>query len=224
MILIFGDSWGVAEWHSNGTLSGPGIGNYFSLHSEVINLSCGAHGNCDQFKRFENLLTNKFQIDNDDTIYWIITDPLRTAQHDWKLIIESSTIQHAVVYILDGFFNQVNQICEQYNTRVNFIGGLCDLSDIDISSYRNLSMIVPSWCKLLDDNYCESLFCYSYLEKLGKIVHDKNPKMLDEWNDIVDVSLRKEQSLINLEKKGLFTGYHPSREAARILRDTLDPN
>jgi hypothetical protein len=232
MIIISGDSWGVGEWGTDPktkekyTLTGPGIGQLFSLHGKVINLSEGGCSNTEQLRYFRSLL-KKFKPDQHDIFYWIVTDPVRCLANNnniSKLLIDQPTLETAIRSRLDSFLNAVNTIAEQHNININLIGGVCDLDTVDISNYNRLTIKVPSWAKLLDDTYASSIFDARYMTTVGKLVKDTRPELLEEWHAISDLTLKKEIGMTRLFQNNLSDDLlHPNRYGHRILRDLLAP-
>jgi len=232
VIVILGDSWGVGEWGTDPktqqtcSLTGPGIGQYFSLHGKVINLSEGGCSNTDQLVYFKNLL-EKFTPDHNDVFYWIVTDPVRCFANKNKmseLLVDQTTLEAAIRSTLDLFLNNVNVIAEQRNIKINLIGGVCDLDTVDISKYSKLTIAVPSWGKLLDNTYASSVFDAGHMIELGQLIKTTRTDLLDEWHSISDLTIKKENSRTQLFNNNLSDdSSHPNRYGHRILRDLLYP-
>ena len=232
MIIILGDSWGVGEWGTDPTtqqpccLTGPGIGQYCSLHGKVINLSEGGCSNTDQLEYLKELL-DKFKPDHNDVFYWIVTDPVRCFANKDKLaqlLHDQPTLETAIRSALDSFLHNINSLAQQHNIKINLIGGVCDLDTVDMSKYGKLTIAVPSWGKLLDNTYASSIFDAKHLIKLGQIIKDTRPDLLDEWHSITDIAITKENSLAQLHNNNLSNdSCHPNRYGHKILRDLLYP-
>lgn len=231
MIIILGDSWGMGEWgidprSKETALTGPGIGQYFSLHDKVINLSEGGSTNTAQLMWLSELL-EKYTPDAGDTFYWIITDPLRCMKHHGTLETKfqsADNIEQLVRTELDSFFDQVNKHGRSYGVNFNLIGGRCDLNTVDLSNYQHLNSPVPSWGQLLDSTYATSLYCEDYLGEVGTIIHKHRPDLLKEWNEISDQALKKRKSIDQLKLKGFINdNIHPNRYAHIKLRNFFAP-
>ena len=232
MIVILGDSWGMGEWGTDPKtqqpccLTGPGIGQYCSLHGKVINLSEGGCTNTDQLGYLKELL-DKFKPDHNDVFYWIVTDPVRCfANKDQldQLLHNQPTLETAVRSALDSFLYKVNSLAHQHNIKINLIGGTCDLDTVDVSQFDRLTIKVPSWGKLLDNTYASSIFNARDMIKLGQTIKDIRPDLLDEWNLITDIAIKKENSLVRLQENNLSNdSCHPNRYGHKILRDLLYP-
>ena len=232
MIIILGDSWGMGEWGPDPTtkqpccLTGPGIGQYCSLHGKVINLSEGGCTNADQLEYLKDLL-DKFKPDHNDVFYWIVTDPVRCfANKDQlaQLLHDQPTLETAIRSALDLFLYNINNLAQQHNIKINLIGGKCDLDTVDISQFDQLIVKVPSWGKLLDNTYASSIFDARDMIKLGQVIKDTRPDLLDEWSYITDIAITKENSLAQLHKNNLSNdSCHPNRYGHKILRDLLYP-
>jgi hypothetical protein len=219
MIIILGDSWGVGEWGLDNheyCLIGPGLGQYLSLHSMVTNLSVGSGSNTLSLNRFEFFL-EKYQIDQTDTVYCIVTDPLRCIRECDLTFPE--TIASKVNLLLNKFLIRANSIGKKHQITINLIGGLCDLDQVDMSNYKQLNISVPSWGRLLDKTYNSSLYCFSpELKLIGELADTPLKKL--EWIEITKLCDAKENSW-----KKLFTTdlNHPTRYGHRLLRDYLYP-
>ena len=232
MIVILGDSWGVGEWGTDPktqqtcSLTGPGIGQYFSLHGKVINLSEGGCTNTDQLGYLTELL-GKFKPDHNDFFYWIVTDPVRcfgNKNNMSALLVDQPTLETAIRSTLDRFLNKVNIIAQQHSIKINLIGGVCDLDTVDISKYNSLTIKVPSWGKLLDNTYASSIFNAKHMIELGQIIKDTRPELIEEWHLITDLTIKKENSWAQLVNNNLSNdSFHPNRYGHRILRDLLAP-
>ena len=216
MIVILGDSWGVGEWSSDSQLTGPGLGQYFSLHSKVINLSEGGSNNFKQATEFDKLLT-KFTPDAGDIFYWIVSDPLRDIDPDNTVI---STIEQFARSQLDLFLHTINTTAAQHNIVVNLIGGLCDLNTVDVDHYDHVKIAVPSWGQLLSNDYSTSIFCDHCLAEWGTQLQTH---LLEEWINISQEALQKRKSIARLETKKLMQADHPTRQAHILLRNFLCP-
>lgn len=231
MIIIMGDSWGMGEWgidprSKQASITGPGIGQYFSLHDKVINLSEGGSTNTAQTTWLMELLA-KYTPDASDSFYWIVTDPLRCLTQQKILDSKFSnavTIEQTVRAELDSFFDQINAIGILYKITFNLIGGRCDLNDVDLTPYTNLKIAVPSWGQLLDQTYATSIYCEDYLGDLGTVLHKHRPDLLAEWTVISDTALAKRKSIDRLKLKGFINDeIHPNRYAHIELRNFLAP-
>lgn len=218
MIIIIGDSWGVGEWgldNNEYCLTGPGIGQYLSLHNTVVNLSAGASTNTESIDRLERFL-EKYLFDSNDTVYWIVTDPLRCKKitsFDTTVSIESE-IRNTLSLCL----TRANNLAKKHFTTINLIGGLCDLETVNISLYKNLKISVASWGKLIDPNYHSSLYCGDHWESITQSINTRDKKQ--EFLDITKLIELKEDSM---RKIFIKDGNHPDRNGHRILRDYLYP-
>jgi len=227
MIIISGDSWGVGEWgpdpktQSKMTLTGPGIGQYFGLHDNVnvVNLSKPGGGNYESFLYLKTFL-RKFKATKKDIFYFIVTDPTRDPGCFDNL---SQGIEQAIRLQLNKVLKELNNLANFHNVQVNLIGGLCDIDTMDISSYKNLKDLVPSWGKLIDETYPSSIFCNEGIHSVD--VNKLNCiELKDEWTKIVDLTLRKSTIFEKWYQSELsYDGHHPNRYGHRILRDFLCP-
>lgn len=210
MIIIIGDSWGLGEWSSDNTngirLSGPGIGNYLSLHDKVINLSVGGGSNTDSLDRLE-LLFEQFTPDPFDEFFWIVTCPSRCFTQFYNTSFTDYAEQH-----LYKAFNRANTIAHNMCINIELIGGVCDLISDYVEHFECLKLRVPSWGKLIDSSYPSAPYAPS-------------PEILNKFNIETDV-------IDNLEKKYKFwknSNYfpdngHPNSIAHKLLQDYIFPD
>jgi len=208
MIIIIGDSWGVGEWSigENGCkLSGPGFGNYLSLHDQVINLSLGAGSNTDSVSRLESLL-KQFTPTPYDTFFWIITCPSRCFYKFNNTDFLDYAEQH-----LYNVFDRANTIASNACIKIKLIGGVCDLTDDYTQHFECLDIIVPSWGKLIDKNYPAC----PYFPNADILKHfEYDPTIIDNIE-------RKSEYW---EKSDCFPDSgHPNRYCHKLLRDTIFP-
>lgn len=218
MIIIVGDSWGVGEWDTNCNLSGPGFGHYLMLHDQVCNLSLGAGSNTDSLNRLSQFL-KKCQADAYDTIYWIVTCPSRDI--DLSQCLSGPTSLKQTLY--DSLFKSLDtaqKIAAQYDIKINLIGGLCDLNSIDVSRYTNLNVSVASWGQLLDQQYSIGAFYPESWTDTGRLIKAHYPDHLEDWADIADAIIAKNQSWDKIFKTD---GCHPDRHGHKILHNHLYP-
>jgi hypothetical protein len=218
MIIIIGDSWGVGEWDKECNLNGPGFGQYLMLHEQVINLCVGSASNTQSIQRLSRIL-GKLQIDEHDTIYWIVTCPSRCI-NIYDHLKNQKSLQQIFHENLFASFESAQKIAQTYSTQINLIGGLCDLESLDITFFDRLCVKVPSWCSLLCDNYPSSFISPSDWYAVGKIIKKYHQHHLTEWNDIADIITSKGR-MWNM----LFTtdGAHPDRFGHKILHNYLYP-
>jgi hypothetical protein len=216
MIIFIGDSWGVGEWQVDknncGYISGPSVGQYFSLNNRVINLCVGGTSNTLAIDRLEDLL-RKFTPDSYDTFYWLVTDPLRCVEAQFY------TIEHDIeAFILERLhtaFYRINELGKKYNITINLIGGLCDLDSVSVSEYTNLQMTVPSWGKIISENYPSSVYAC--------VPEVQNIKNLDK-ESYIKLSNKCLEKRYFMQRTSGFSCEHPDSTSHRLLRDILDPN
>jgi hypothetical protein len=207
MIIIIGDSWGVGEYTEH--LSGPGIGQYIAMDNRVINLSRGGASNTDCLDRLQ-LLFEQFNPQPVDRFFWIVTCPCRCLNNYHGL--KNITVSDLAEQLLYSVLNRANGIAESASIKIELIGGMCDLSDEHVEYFDNLEILVPSWGKLLDENYPACSFV-------------ANPEIFHH-------TARDQKALDAMENKynywttsDLFPDHaHPNRVCHRILRDTIFPD
>jgi len=219
MIIITGDSWGVGEWDKDCNLSGPGFGQYLMLHDQVCNLSVGAGSNSLALERLNQFL-KKYRIDSYDTIYWIVTCPSRDIDFTKCLRKETSLKQMLLDSLFDSF-TTAQTIADSYDVSLNLIGGLCDLDGLDLSGYSRLRVSVASWGQLIDARYSMGTFYPESWISIGKDIKDQYSHHLDEWQDIADMMIKKNQSWRRIFHTD---GSHPDREGHKKLHNHLYPD
>ena len=218
MIIIIGDSWGVGEWDKNSNLGGPGFGQYLMLHDRVVNLSVGAGSNTQSLDRLSEFL-DKFQSDDYDTFYWIVTCPSRCIDIRDHLLLTKS-LEQVLLDTLYQSMDHAQHIAQQHGIQINLIGGLCDLDDVDITEFDRLHAKVPSWGSLLHDKYATSPIYPVSWSDIGESIKNSYPHHLQSWHNIANKIIEKNQSW-----KKIFNtdGYHPDREGHKILHNHLYP-
>ena len=218
MIIIIGDSWGVGEWDKNFNLSGPGFGQYLMLHDRVVNLSVGGGSNTQSLDRLSEFLS-KFQADEYDTFYWIVTCPSRCINIRDHLALSESLEQ---VFLNSLFQSLARAQCmaQEHSIQINLIGGLCDLDNVNISEFYRLDAKVPSWGSLLYDKYASSPMYPDNWPEIGEIIKKSYPYHLQSWNTIADAIIEKNQSWRRIFHTD---GFHPDREGHKKLHNHLYP-
>ena len=228
MIIITGDSWGVGEWghdvDNQYCLTGPGIGQYFSFHDKVINLSSAAADNDQSLTNLQQLL-KQFTPMTTDTFYWIVTDPARSVTID-QFLNTSTTLYDQLFEALTKSLTRANKLAADYNIKIKLIGGLCDLEPQWVDQFSNLILRVPSWGKVINETYQPFIGWASYEKwtNLGKELKSSAPHLLEEYMDLIDQFGQKSKSMAALQGCG-FSQHdcHPSRYGHRMLRDLLYP-
>jgi len=229
MIIIIGDSWGVGEWgvdeNNKYCLTGPGIGQYLSMteHS-IINLSKPAGSNKSALNSLEGLL-KKFTPDSADEFFWIVTDPQRHLSID-QLLDTSTTLYDQLFDSLRNSFIRADKLAADHNITIKIIGGLCDIEPHWVEPYTNLKLVVPSWGRLLDENYSTYIGWSSAgaWAEAGEEIKKRVPHLLSEWLDIADRIKKKADSIKKLSGRSFGNNdTHPSRYGHRILKDFLYP-
>jgi hypothetical protein len=223
MIVIIGDSWGVGTWGNEGNeycLAGPGFGQYLMLHDRVINLSVGAGSNTQALNRLEELLA-RYQVGNDDTFYWIVTDPKRGADVE-DVVDPIMGLEEKLQYILFESFNCANNLAIKYNIKIQLIGGICDLKPDWDNCYDHLKIVMPSWGQFINSNYAANIFWKVDWDQVGKLVRQRRSDLIQEWLYILELIDKKEYSMQKTFPNG--DRLHPDKMAHRKLRDYFYPN
>lgn len=209
MIVICGCSWGVGEWSESGAIAGAGIAQYFSFWSPVVNLARAGSTNLTQARMLEEFLT-RYNPAPDDVCYWMVTEICRDVTK-----IGTSPVE-TVNATLHQFLTQANELGKRI--RIELIGGVCDLNDVDIAQYPNLSIAVPSWSQLYDPQYPASR--YDRIDyALAVQATTAQQKTEIEWLD--NQGKQKMQALKTLPS---FRASHPNTTAHLDLRNKLRPD
>jgi len=218
MIIIIGDSWGIGEWDKDCNLGGPGFGQYLMLHDRVVNLSVGSGSNTQSLDRLSEFL-NKFQADEYDTFYWIVTCPSRCIDLGDHL----PSAKSLELVFLDSLFQSLDRaqcIAQEHSIEINLIGGLCDLDNVDITEFTRLAAKVPSWGRLLYDKYATSPTYPNNWPEIGRTIKKSDPHHLQSWHNIANTIIAKNQSW----RKIFHTdGSHPDRDGHKKLHNHLYP-
>jgi hypothetical protein len=228
MIIVIGDSWGMGEWgtdkNNNYCLTGPGIAQYLGFYKPVINLSFPGGDNENSLTNLENLF-KQFTPTRDDEFFWIVTDPQRSVTID-QFLNTPTTLYNQLVDSLKKSFIRANKLSTDHNIIIKLIGGLCDIDPQWVDSYSNLKLVVPSWGKLIDENYSTYIGFSSgnRWADLGKEIKNQAPHLLKEWINLSDLIVLKANSMKKLQGFGFgLYDTHPSRYGHQILRNFLYP-
>lgn len=227
MIIIIGDSWGVGEWgvdeNNKYCLTGPGVGQYLSLVDSIINLSKPAGNNEGALNSLQRFL-KKFTPGADDQFFWIVTDPQRSMSID-QLLNTPTTLYDQLLDSLKNSFDRANKLATEHNIKIKVIGGLCDIEPSWLDSYTNLDLVVPSWGKLIDENYSTYLGWSSngLWAEAGSEIKNRAPHLLPEWIMLADRIEEKSNCIEKLYGGGFGIDAHPSRHGHLILKDFLFP-
>ena len=209
MIVICGCSWAVGEWSESGAIAGPGLAQYFSFWSAVTNLARPAASNQQQADSLEQFLT-QYSPAADDVCYWIVTELCRDVTAIGYSPIET------VNTTLSQFLSRANQLARQIPIRL--IGGLCDLNDVDITPYPNLSIAVPSWSQLYNPLYPASMYDDIAYELAAQATTTQQ-KIEIEW-----LSKQGQQKTQAFKTLPHFRASHPDAAAHLGLRNLLRPD
>jgi hypothetical protein len=219
MIVIIGDSWGVGEWGVESTrsmaINGPGIAQFLNYNFNVLNLSKSSGSNLLGLDLLDKFLS-RYQPDNTDEFYWIVTEPIRdTAVTD---LLDIVGIESHLMNVLTQSFTTADQLAKKHNVNIKLIGGWCDIEPNWIDRFSTLKVVVPSWGSIVHKNYPRSIFGTTNLREL-KITYTNNSSQKSEWLDIVE----KVDAKIDTWKTSGWRAMHPDRYSHRKLRDFLYP-
>jgi hypothetical protein len=226
--IIVGDSWAVGEWGFDGTsgshynIVGPSFGSYTSKWYNVINLGRGGNSNRDSLITLESFL-NQFTPLDKDSFYFIVTDPLRDLDYKSFLLSIQTTLYQSIMELVIKDLTTLDKIAKQHNIVVNLIGGLCDLTDLDVAVFTNLKSLIPSWIQIHHAEHVSSVINEEYWAELGKNVKQYRSDLLEEWINLSDVVEKQYQLTEKSQyfRKEILTietdGCHPNRHSHIIV-------
>jgi len=213
-ILIAGDSWGRGEWNKKLEVTHYGLEQYLDdSGSNVKNIS-KAGGSLEEI--LENI--KKENLDFYDFIFVFVTCTNRsvtnkyTQQENFFNLSPfcKETIIQRHTDILNNFFTKLNTL----DKKIYLLGGL---SNIPVINYDNLCVAIPSILKLLLPDIAKE---YEFFFHLG----NKYPLTIDKET----VNWMWEQNKIweSIQASDYFKedGYHPNRDAHRIIYKYLKEN
>lgn len=224
-IYIFGDSWGAGVWENHKIIH-KGLEFFLSnLGYIVINLSRPASSNLNLVRLLSKEIVN---IDRNDFVFFITTDATRdrffTTNSLTKCLQENQSLSGLVDILLDSTYNMLNDLCQQFNSKIYMIGALNNL-DSSILNYNNLIPIVSSWVNLLVGHLNE----YSNtIDNKFRILSNPNCRIelvnlklltdLQAKNVIEDFYLYQETNSM-VFKESVFhpDGVHPNHNGHEIL-------
>jgi hypothetical protein len=230
MVIITGDSWGVAEWRIQdykkgikSSVHGPGIAQWLQLCVDVTNLSRGAGSNKRSLYKLEKFL-ERYKSLPQDRFIWIVTGPERCAASHEEFVASSDSIYQALKTGLNNSLDRANDIAKKHNIIIEAVGGICDLLDVD-KEYSNLKIAVPSWGRLLSKKYAASMVDPSFISNIGPIIKKSYPEKLNEWLELAELAENKNKSWGSMRLTFFKTdGAHPDRDGHFVLLTNLFPN
>lgn len=221
MRIFTGGSWAVGEFDRASALIGPGVAQYFALHDDVINLSKG-HSSClTQIEVLNNFL-NRFVLFPSDTVYWLVHNPLIDIPAE-EIYKDQTSLAVSIENILIKNLEYADTIAEKHKIIINLIGASCDLNTIKIDQFKNLTILVPSWGKLINELYPTSIFARqtNELDLLKLELEKYRPDLIPECESITGMAFSKRKFMLTVPDK--FASFHPTSLAHKQLRDYLCP-
>jgi hypothetical protein len=219
MIVIIGDSWGVGEWgvESNQSMvvTGPGITELLNYNFNVLNLSKPRGSNLLGLDLLDKFLS-KYQSDDNDQFYWIVTEPARDT--DVENILGIVGLEAHLMNALTKALSGADQLAKKHNIHIKLIGGWCDIEPNWIDKFSNLEIAVSSWGSIVHETYPKSIFGPTSLNEF-KITKTNNFIQKSEWLNIV----AQVDAKIKTWNIGGWQAMHPDRYSHRKLRDYLYP-
>lgn len=218
MVIFTGGSWGVGEWRSN-VLSGPSVANYFSEHDITINLCRSSIGALEQLNTLQDFLV-KYKHDETDVVYWLVHNPLVNIPAE-EIYQDCTSLESGIARQLEKQLTAANDLANKHNILIKLVGASCDLDTVDMSLYNKLLLVVPSWCKLLINEYPTSIFSHTsnHMTELKNSLEKNRPELLEEYYAAGGLAFKKRKCMMKHDK--FFDSFHPTSLAHLKLRDYL---
>ena len=221
--LIGGDSWSQGEWDgdwetipSTYQVCHEGTTEYLrNAGHTVTNVGAGSIGNQ---VAINNIITRLIDCKSKyDFLIFFHTDPLRDAtEHQLQTNFPIELVESLSINTI----NRLNNIHHQYQVRIILIGGFSELSST--LNYGNIDYIIPSFCKLLESKFNDSIFSISpewknhvSLPMIGSV------KQKQQYLDIFDQGGNKFSEYARYPEYFYPDGCHPNRHAHRVLTDKI---
>jgi hypothetical protein len=146
-IIIIGDSWPAGVWGHDNEIIEMGISKFYLDHGyHIINLSQPGADPFGLLYPLDAFLRVNFNLDI-ESVFYFQTDIMRS----FDFIKRFSNLSDTVDNGYQDLYSRLNDIAKKNNKIVNIIGGLTDVT-IDLSTYDNLNLLLPSWCQLFDQS------------------------------------------------------------------------
>jgi hypothetical protein len=228
-LVLVGCSWGCGEMNSTCTgVTHPGLGQYLSDSYDVVNLSrIGSSNwqNCFALRNYLNYVKNF----DEYCIVVLQTDAYRRQACekylvDYNQLFENShDLKHFYEQSLEIFYIKLNNLAEEFQTKIYLAGGLTDLALDIISMYTNLVPMCESWIKLMDPSHQPSIIPLIVSPELFKNAKQHNRlDLLEQISNHSDLNFLKAQKLMETEWFGpTFGDFHPSRKGHELLANYI---
>jgi len=225
-LIIFGDSWACGSF-STPEEGWTGIGDFYfqeqlSKKYSIVNFASGGISNHETLNRLYNYL---LPLDNDslkEVNFLIVqTDPIRDCfpwptyakmKPNFYDIFKNGSIKQFAENNLEIFYYQLDDLGEQFNIKLNIIGGCSDIHP-SVKKYKNLNVLCYSWFELIEKNHKHGVF--STTTNLGQIIKLNS----DDDGEVVN-QIYEKQMIIDREQKNYF-GYggdnHPSHKGQDLM-------
>jgi hypothetical protein len=218
-ILILSCSWGAGEWGV--TESGhydvlhPSLTEYLQGEYDALNLSQPG-GDLSGFVRlFDKII--RFNPHKQFLPVLIQTDITRSFSFREFLINPGEKVLDFLNRFYLEIYKEFNDRAEKLGTTLYVIGGLTDVT-VDLRSFRNLKLLSPSWCSLIDPSV--PLTPVVDVEGIDYL----NWKYQDRRDQLLHIIELADQRWKFFDKYPQFfqpDGQHPNRDMHRILADYL---
>lgn len=218
MVIFLGGSWGVGEWKFH-KLSGLSVANYFSEHDVALNLCKSGISASKQLNELKSFLS-RYQYDHSDMIYWLVHNPLVDIPVE-RIYTDCTSLYDSVMSLITEQLAEANKFAQENDLLINLVGASCDLDEVDTSQFNKLIVRLPSWGKLLADDYPTSIMSHQadHLTNLKKSLETHRPDLLKEYYNISGIAFSKRKCMLKNEE--MFHSFHPTSLGHLKLRNYL---
>jgi len=222
MVIFTGGSWGVGEWKFN-QLSGFGVANYFNEQDVTVNLCRSSLSAKQQLDTLQDFL-DRYKHADTDSVYWLVHNPLVGIPPE-EIYQNCTSLETAIEQQLFDQLQTANTLAHKHNIVIRLVGASCDLDCVDTSKFDRLIVKVPSWGKLLSENYPASIISHQadHLTNLKSALDKHRPDLLEEYyNKLSGIAFKKRKFM--QKNEDLFHSFHPTSLGHRILTQYLQNN
>lgn len=229
-LLIFGDSWSLGTWRqaeeNQLELDDPGLGKILEDSFSVVNLSKGYSSNWQMLYTLWNYLDKIESVDNQSKIILFQTDAFRSRLSekfdvDYPKIYQQSTgLENFYESLIEIFYIKLNQVAEQFNTKIYLSGTNADVHTGLIEQFPNLVPMCVSWIKLVEPAHKPSVIPLLFDRDFLKTAKSYNITLCKEIMDYSDESFSKFMSLLenkHFDNPKAFGDFHPNLLGHKVM-------
>ena len=218
-IVITGCSWGAGEW-TDLRITHSGLAQYFIDNGfNVANLSQPGNGPFSLLQSLNSFLEVNKKVLDIQFVFLLQSDIGRdfkkfSHEYSYRPIIwnEDLNLDRNITGIYRQFYDHLNSIGQNWEVKIQLIGGLTDLVMDFKHEFKYVNFLVPSWVQLIEPT--------------------ASPVFLFEQNNIPNFCQDKQQLLsygqsaierINIFRDSRFfpDGGHPDRNGHKLLYQHL---